>query len=1137
MHPIVAFFSTYIHSMISKNKVQSFLLLLILITVTSINSFAQWNDKYGNEWINYTQQYVRIGVVTKGIQKVLVSSLPSGFPKNDPGKFQLWHRGQEVTIISASANEIIFYGEPNDGASDSLVYRPSTDRLNPYVSLFSDIGSYFLTVANGARRNSVVDGSSISGEPLRYHLQKDIFKFTNQFAFSTFDTGNALNNSFYESMNTWTSATSAGVNDTSGVKLKEILAPFVLNKLVGAGTVKPVLEVLVSGLSESAHDIQILSGKSVSNTDLRLLGSFPFFSWGAKKGSFELSEADINADMSGMIKIKSVAANVLDWFGLAYYTITYPQATDMQNKSSYTFNLAGVSTNSNFVSIANAPNNVTAYDITNPHNPIAIAGKYSSGTFDVMVPKSPNRILKLFVSSPADYQSVAPGNITPVNFKPVYSNPAISAVGPIDPSAYDYLIITNNNLETGVIKYAEYRSSNKGGMHKTLVMNIRDVYDQFNYGEPSPVAIRRFCNYMLKNGVRETKHNLFLVGPSVTIPVNLAKEMPNEIPSFGDPGSDILLVAGLQNHHQDVPAIPVGRLVAFTPAEVISYLAKVESYEHETDIGWRKNILHLNGGHSASEITLLKNLLSTLNPIVEKGELGGKVTPFVKQNPGTTEPVNIAPEVNNGVGMITYFGHGAQTITDLDMGLVSDASRGYQDAGKYSLMYFNGCGVGNIFTSRSRNFLAGNWLATPNRGAISIIANSYKSYIGTSSAHLTFLYTTLFGNTTHYSIGQVVKEVAKKVVNDSPGSLEVANIHQSNLMGDPALYLIRVENADFAVDGDESIMLYSESPNVSLGNSKNLTASVIVSNNGKYIKEQSIPVTIKYLYKDGTTETKNQSMDAIPYKDTLSFTFPNKKNISSVQVTIDPGNTIVELNKSNNFSELIVDWEVAKNQVFYPTGTGKDMIAPLLNITFNSRSIKNDETVEPNPFMSFVLTDDRAIPADTSLIDIYLKTCEDANCTFKRLSYSINKLNLIAVSSNSIRVSYNPEFITEGNYELLVNVKDKIGNTPASPYNIRFKVKELGAGVKVVSSPNPTSDYVHFEVNVDDNKRLKSYRWLIYNAKGIIEFDKSNTLSTEGIPDWYWYPKRASGVYIYKLIFYDANGNEENVSGRISVIK
>ncbi|HEV7378464.1 MAG TPA: C25 family cysteine peptidase, partial [Dyadobacter sp.] len=749
-------------------KIRFVLILLTYLLSSRGESIAQWAGTYGNEWIKYSQPYVRVSVSSPGIHKISLDSLPINFPKNDLTKFQLWNRGKEVSIISASDNEIIFYGEPNDGASDSLVFRPSTDRLNPYTSLFSEERSYFLTVSTTAKRSKVLDGTSLTGEIEPYHIQRYIRKFDDyklnttqkgftresivegvakqQFSFTSFGESSNLNHSYYNRSNAWVGeaiygdSVKASVRDpltnlfVSVPKLPKSYSEVgVLNNWKSDAERKPVLEILVNGLHVGYHNVGIYVSPSLDNiqTEQKLVSSLQFTGFGGEKRSTVLNKnvhISDNGEFNARVLSRGTTTST-DWIGVSYLTITYPQSIDMKRSNFAIFNLPANTKSISRVKIENVQTGAKIYDVSNIYEPYEIVGKYSDSNAEVMIPRVVGKDLKLLVTGNSGIIKVAKANIHNVNFMPVYSNPQFGTeIKAITPANYDYLVITNNTLKESAIEYAEYRSSQSGGSHKTLLVNIRDVYDQFNYGEPSPIAIRRFTNYMLKDGIREAKHNLLLLGHSVTLPVRIIKEMPDEVPTFGDPGSDILLVSGLQGVDINVPSIPVGRVGALNGTDLRNYLSKVKAYEHSEDLSWRKEVLHLNGGQSAAEISQLKDILAGLAPIIEQGELGGKVDARVKQNPaeGAIERVNITNEINRGVGMLTYFGHGAQIVTDLDMGYVTDATRNYNNANKYPLMFFNGCGVGNIYTSRSAHGLSGNWLLTGNLGSLAIISNSYK---------------------------------------------------------------------------------------------------------------------------------------------------------------------------------------------------------------------------------------------------------------------------------------------------------------------------------------------------------------------------------------------------------------------------
>ncbi len=52
------------------------------------------------------------------------------------------------------------------------------------------------------------------------------------------------------------------------------------------------------------------------------------------------------------------------------------------------------------------------------------------------------------------------------------------------------------NYADPVKVYASYRASASGGGYDTLLLNIQDVYNQFNYGETSPLAVYHLMKYL-----------------------------------------------------------------------------------------------------------------------------------------------------------------------------------------------------------------------------------------------------------------------------------------------------------------------------------------------------------------------------------------------------------------------------------------------------------------------------------------------------------------------------------------------------------------------------------------------------------------------------------------------------------------
>ncbi|SKC09394.1 putative type IX secretion system sortase PorU2 [Dyadobacter psychrophilus] len=1073
---------------------------------------AQWGAPYANNWIDYTKPYVKIGIEKKGLHKISLSALPKSFPTNSPDKIQLWRRGKQVSIISASNKEILFYAVPNDGASDSLLYRPMSSRVNPYFSMYSDEGAYFLTVGDSpGNRAKIIDEPIDNNVPLLpFHKETLTTVYQDDYSLSTLKAISKppFLNSYFE-----LGASRTGkVQDNDGAGL--ITVNFKLQNHINASQ-KPFIKLLIHGRSDKEHKIEVYVGKNPKS--LRHVTVLTNSRFSPTKYSFELKQEDTDADKNGVISLKTVNADRLDRFSLTYFSVEFPQSFYIEKQASKEFRLFPVQDDRSRISFKGASADFTFTDISDPDKPIVIKAKNES----IIVPRQAGEEQTLFATK--EVFNVDVSKIKDIKFQPLI------------PKEPDYIIITTDSLLEGATQFAKYRASQSGGGFKPLIVNIREIYNQFNYGEPSPVAVRKFISYMLTEGGKDKY--LFLIGKSITQNEAMKRELPDEVPTIGYPASDMLLVEGLAGAPQDVPAIPVGRLSAVTNQHVIDYLQKVKDYESMKDYSWRKNVLHLNGGKTVEEISQLKGLLSALETDVENGELGGKVKQFAKQQAmPEPEPVNITPEVNAGAGLITFFGHGSWYITDLDMGYITDAARSYSNLHKYPVLYFNGCGVGNIFAdkfnqkpktpkSADRITLSLDWLLAPNRGAIAVIANSYESYVSPSAAYLQRLYHYMFMDsaTAHLPIGKIQMAVANDILSKHKDAHSIANTHQTILQGDPALKLITVDKPDYAVDPDESIALQAQSPNKSIEASDSLKVLIKISNNGRFIAKQHVPVTLTYFGRKGNI-TKTESIKSFPSQFACQVTLLNSRDIQKIRVEIDPKRAISELNVDNNVAELDIDWDSVKDKNAFSSEHAKDIVPPLLTVKFDDRLLEHKETIAAKPQITIYLSDDKQLLADTSLIEIFIKHCGDDKCDFERISYLENNIKINALDLKALKLNFATD-LKAGAYEILVNAKDRAGNAVAQPYRMLFEISDdENPPSELVVSPNPASSYLRFELKTAVNADLKSIKYIIYNQRGIVVEDKSLQPASGALTnEWYWMPSDLSaGLYMYKVLLVNA---------------
>ena len=337
------------------------------------------------------------------------------------------------------------------------------------------------------------------------------------------------------------------------------------------------------------------------------------------------------------------------------------------------------------------------------------------------------------------YSVTGKGNARPYPHR--YTVEALHAVSFRDYESLpaNYLIVGHRQLEqpsqsypNPLQAYAAYRASEEGGSYDTLVLRMEDLYNQFAFGEKTPLALHAFLKsywpmhqpkYLLLAGRALVPYAQTWAIQSAVYQRNAPQEFAFQdlVPTGGFPPSDSQFVRGLNLESPTFPAMAVGRIPAKSGQELADYLDKVREIALLKTSGTQK-ILHLVGGMNPIEIERHRSFMEGFGLLAKSGDQEIEVITQVKQEAVEVQHLNLNQEINGGLMMLSYFGHGSLGYNELDFGYVSDPSLGYANAGKYPLLLINGCEYGNAFGA---SYSQGeDWLISPNKGAFAVLSNS-----------------------------------------------------------------------------------------------------------------------------------------------------------------------------------------------------------------------------------------------------------------------------------------------------------------------------------------------------------------------------------------------------------------------------
>ena len=861
-----------------------------LLIILSAFSFLANSQPYGNEWIDFSRNYYKLKVANEGVYKLSDSDLTSAginLSGIDPQKIQVHYRGEEIPLVVKGESDgifdsqdyVLFYGLPNDGRMDSALYQVLNYHPHTYYSLFSDTSSYFLSWgASNGKRYKAVNGSVLTGTPESYYYDKTVQLLTEEYFRGEPFSGRAYR-SEYNRGEGWFSDRLA----KNRTRVFQIDA----EGNVSAGP-KPYLQTLFFGQGNDPsvspnHHMRMRIGPNSTNVNqayldtsylgyrtIRYSDSIPISSLGSSSLYLEAAVID-NLNASA------------DNNAIAYFILNYARDFNLRGASSREFSLTG--SGSKRLELTNYGKSTPL--LLNLSSAEVIHGTLSSGKFECMVNVSGVQD-EYILSDSLDFKTAALELVNFTNFNPSANN-------------YQYLIISHPSLSSAADDFESYRSSATGGNYTTLQVYTEQLYDQFFFGQHHPLALKNFLAFLYNQQAIPPEFCLLLgkgyQADLIRDPIPLLNRYEEDlVPSYGIPGSDNYYSFGL-GAPSFTPAIRTGRVSARTNINALNYLDKVKTYESTARAEWQKTVFQVSGGQDNNEKIQFGQIVDNFESILEGPKIGARLLRYDKDvsAPVTSDPKKLVINaLNDGLLMYNYFGHGSASKIGVDVGKSSE----YNNNGKYPLMYFNGCSVGNCFNDES---IGEDFLLAPNRGAIVWLANSNLGYVSSlknwSDLFLEAMADKQYGN----SIGDMLRWASSNYTGAS--FIDVTQKQQIILQGDPAIKIYSSPEADYEISSTD---IFLQPSNVT-ALSDSFIVTAIVKNLGRATND-SLEIELKRTLPNSNEVLLTQKIGPVYNRDTAHFTIfspdISTRGNNAFKVTLDPMNSLVEVDEMNNSATL-----------------------------------------------------------------------------------------------------------------------------------------------------------------------------------------------------------------------------------------
>jgi hypothetical protein len=381
-------------------------------------------------------------------------------------------------------------------------------------------------------------------------------------------------------------------------------------------------------------------------------------------------------------------------------------------------------------------------------------------------------------------------------------------------TAVDYIIISHPSLIESIRPLAEFH---RGRGLTVMVVDLFDIYDEFNHGITHPRAIRDFLTHAWQNWKRPAPRFVLLVGDASwdarnataldsnyadwtygaqpaadfvknsSTPYGTASSANNRslLPAWGfstsegHAASDNWFISDEADNWR--PRMAIGRFPVATPDEVEAIVKKTIGYASAGQAGpWRRRILWITNEKRHSKVRSDK----LADSLIERGFSSRKIYPASDESSNAQHTTDLLRALDEGQLLVHFYGHGGRYIwrtgpPDLEKNhdlFTLDDLELLKPNGRLPIVLSMTC-YSAPFDHPSADSIGEKFLRLPGKGAVAVIAASWRNAPTQRNSQLL-----LDEMTTPGTVGEALMHAKQ-------ASSNLDFLNQYNLFGDPAIEL------------------------------------------------------------------------------------------------------------------------------------------------------------------------------------------------------------------------------------------------------------------------------------------------------------------------------------------------------------
>ena len=481
----------------------------------------------------------------------------------------------------------------------------------------------------------------------------------------------------------------------------------------------------------------------------------------------------------------------------------------------------------------------------------------------------------------------------------------------------DMIMIVHPRFRAEAERLAEHRR-NFSNLTVKLV-DIYQIYDEFNDGVKSPVAIRRFLQYADSNWAAPKPGYVVLFGDASWDAAHRMEGsvMVDYVPSFGVPSSDHIYTVAFGDTTL-MPRQYLGRLPVKTEQEARDVVDKIIEYDLQPPARWHKKFVFGTGGDSVFQRDKLKGyaenyVLTYITPATFYGE------GLVIARSGDTDEELRLPKVNDPDGALVreelhkgalwfdFNGHGSTTTIDLNYGVPEN----FDNDDRYFVLSTWSCQTG-LFSEPSASLRNEGFVTVAGKGSIASIGATSFSFTDVDNQIRTQLYANITEMQESRSIGELFMNAKYEMfVSANFGAFENIRTHSRNhvmsynLLGDPAMHLALDFTPELALPTESATLTNDRNGTPDLGDTVAVVKADLWSY-GSLLPQQFLDSGVVV-----SATLQNENGDAIVLTDTvkgltrfqsLEFRFPLAEEPGEylIRIVADPQEEVGETYREDN---------------------------------------------------------------------------------------------------------------------------------------------------------------------------------------------------------------------------------------------